>query len=46
MVLPLAKDGGWYVPNGMMLLAPSGSSSSPALIWLLKTLKPELQDKD
>src|SRR5512139_968410 len=22
-VLPLAKDGGWYEPNGLMLLAPS-----------------------
>ena len=23
VILPLAKDGGWYVPNGLMLLAPS-----------------------
>ena len=46
VVLPLAKDGGWYVPNGMMLLAPSGLFIIAGLIWLLKTLKPELQDKD
>ena len=46
VVLPLAKDGGWYVPNGMMLLAPSALFIIAGLIWLLKTLKPELQDKD
>ena len=46
VVLPLAKDGGWYVPNGMMLIAPSGLFIIAGLIWLLKTLKPELQDKD
>jgi Na+-transporting NADH:ubiquinone oxidoreductase subunit D len=46
VVLPLAKDGGWYVPNGMMLLAPSGLFLIAGLIWLLKAVKPELQDKD
>jgi Na+-transporting NADH:ubiquinone oxidoreductase subunit D len=46
VILPLAKDGGWYVPNGLMLLAPSGLFIIGGLIWLLKTLKPELQDKE
>ena len=46
VVLPLAKDGGWYVPNGLMLLAPSGLLIIAGLIWLLRTLKPELQEKD
>jgi Na+-transporting NADH:ubiquinone oxidoreductase subunit D len=46
VVLPLAKDGGWYVPNGLLLLAPSGLFIIAGLIWLLKTLKPELQDKE
>ena len=46
VVLPLASEGGWYVPNGMMLIAPSGLFIIAGLIWLLKTLKPELQDKD
>ena len=46
VVLPLAKDGGWYVPNGLMLLAPSGLLLIAGLIWLLRTLKPELQEKD
>ena len=46
VVLPLAKDGGWYVPNGLMLLAPSALFIIGLLIWLLRTLKPELQEKD
>jgi Na+-transporting NADH:ubiquinone oxidoreductase subunit D len=45
-ILPVVKDGGWYVPNGLMLLAPSGLFIIAGLIWLLRTLKPELQEKD
>jgi Na+-transporting NADH:ubiquinone oxidoreductase subunit D len=45
-VLPLAKDGGWYMPNGMMLLAPSALFIIAALIWLQRTLQPQLQEKD
>ena len=46
VVLPLAKNGGWYVPNGLMLLAPSGLLIIAGLIWLLRTVKPELQERD
>ena len=46
MVLPLAKDGGWYVPNGLMLLAPSALFIIALLIWALRTWKPQLQEKD
>jgi Na+-transporting NADH:ubiquinone oxidoreductase subunit D len=45
-VLPLAKDGGWYVPNGLLLLAPSALFLIGLLIWALRTWKPELQEKD
>jgi len=45
-LLPLAKDGGWYEPNGLMLLAPSALFLVALIIWLLRTLKPELQEKD
>ncbi len=45
-VLPLASDGGWYVGNGLMLLAPSALFIVALLIWLLRTWKPELQEKD
>ncbi len=45
-VLPLAKDGGWYVPNGLMLLAPSALFIIGLLIWALREWKPQLQEKD
>ncbi|MBD1575047.1 MULTISPECIES: NADH:ubiquinone reductase (Na(+)-transporting) subunit D [Vibrio] len=40
-VLPLIKDGGWYQPNGMMLLAPSAFFLIGFLIWIIRTIKPE-----
>ncbi len=40
-VLPLATEGGWYVPNGLLLLPPSAFFLIGALIWLLRTWKPE-----
>jgi Na+-transporting NADH:ubiquinone oxidoreductase subunit D len=46
VVLPVTTDGGWYVPNGLMLLAPSGLFLIAVLVWLLRTWKPELQEKD
>ena len=45
-VLPLTKDGGWYEPNGLMLLAPSALFLVALIIWALRTIKPELQEKD
>jgi len=45
-VLPVVNDGGWYVPNGLMLLAPSALFIVALLIWLLRTLRPEMQEKD
>jgi Na+-transporting NADH:ubiquinone oxidoreductase subunit D len=46
VILPATKDGGWYEPNGLMLLAPSALFIVALLIWLLRTLRPDLQDKD
>jgi Na+-transporting NADH:ubiquinone oxidoreductase subunit D len=45
-LLPQVKDGGWYEPNGLMLLAPSALFIVALLIWLVRTLKPEQQEKD
>jgi Na+-transporting NADH:ubiquinone oxidoreductase subunit D len=44
-VLPLVKDGGWYEPNGLMLLAPSALFIIGLLVWALRTWKPQLQEK-
>lgn len=35
-ILPLVKDGGWYVPNGMLLLPPSAFFLIGLLIWGLR----------
>jgi len=45
-VLPVQSEGGWYEPNGLMLLAPSALFIIALLIWALRTWKPELQEKD
>lgn len=45
-VLPLENDGGWYEPNGLMLLAPSALFVIALLIWLLRVIKPELQERE
>lgn len=45
-VLSLTKNGGWYEPNGLLLLAPSGLFLIALIVWALRTWKPELQEKD
>lgn len=40
-IFPLISDGGWYQPNGMMLLAPSAFFLIGFLIWIVRTFKPE-----
>lgn len=43
-IIPLLKDGGWYVPNGLLLLPPSAFFLIGILIWLLRTKKPEQRE--
>lgn len=38
-ILPLATEGGWYHPNGIMLVAPGGFFIIGLLIWLIRTWK-------
>ena len=40
-VMPLMNEGGWYVPNGLMLLPPSAFFLIGMIIWALRTWKPE-----
>ncbi|MEO1476043.1 MAG: NADH:ubiquinone reductase (Na(+)-transporting) subunit D [Pseudomonadota bacterium] len=39
-VLPTVNNGGWYVPNGMMLLQPSAFFIIGLLIWAIRSWKP------
>ncbi|WP_321529694.1 NADH:ubiquinone reductase (Na(+)-transporting) subunit D [uncultured Desulfuromonas sp.] len=43
-ILSPVNDGGWYVTNGLMLLAPSAFFLIGFIIWGLRTWKPELQE--
>ena len=45
-ILPTISDGGWYEPNGLMLLAPSALFLVALFIWALRQWMPELQEKD
>ena len=40
-VLTKFTEGGWYVPNGLMLLSPSAFFLIGILIWVVRTLKPD-----
>jgi Na+-transporting NADH:ubiquinone oxidoreductase subunit D len=40
-VLAKSTDGGWYVPNGLMLLPPSAFFLIGLFIWALRTWKPD-----
>jgi Na+-transporting NADH:ubiquinone oxidoreductase subunit D len=45
-ILPLVTEGGWYTPNGMMLLAPSALFLMGLIIWALRAWKPEQVEKE
>jgi len=38
-ILPSTNDGGWYLPNGLMLLPPSAFFIIGLLIWALRSWK-------
>ena len=40
-ILPKTTDGGWYEPNGLMLLAPSAFFIIGIFIWVLRSVKKE-----
>ncbi len=40
-IFSLAAEGGWYVPNGLMLLPPSAFFIIGGFIWVLRTIKTE-----
>ena len=40
-ILAKVTEGGWYTPNGLLLLSPSAFFLIGTLIWIVRTLKPE-----
>jgi len=45
-VLPLVTDGGWYTPNGLMMLAPAAFFLIGLMIWALRTWKTDQVEAD
>ena len=45
-VLPLITEGGWYEPNGLMVLSPSAFFIIGILIWALRVWKPDQVEED
>ena len=45
-VLPLATEGGWYNPNGLMVLAPGAFFIIGFFIWIVRTWKPDQVEAD
>ena len=44
-VFALAAEGGWYTPNGLMVLAPGAFFLIGLIIWALRTWKPSQVEK-
>lgn len=40
-LMPLVTEGGWYAPNGLMVLAPGAFFLIGCFIWALRAWKPE-----
>jgi Na+-transporting NADH:ubiquinone oxidoreductase subunit D len=44
-ILPLAEEGGWYHQNALVMLAPSAFFIIGLMIWGIRALKPEQNEK-
>ncbi len=45
-ILPTVSEGGWYQPNGLMLLPPSAFLIIGLLIWVLRSWKTDQIEKE
>jgi Na+-transporting NADH:ubiquinone oxidoreductase subunit D len=44
-ILPLVTDGGWYTPNGLMVLSPAAFFLIAIAIWIMRTANPSLAEE-
>ncbi|SEA48743.1 Na+-transporting NADH:ubiquinone oxidoreductase subunit D [Desulfuromusa kysingii] len=44
-ILQLTTNGGWYIRNGMLVLPASGFFIIATIIWIIRTLDPQQQEK-
>jgi Na+-transporting NADH:ubiquinone oxidoreductase subunit D len=45
-ILQPVNEGGWYVPNGLMVLAPAAFFLIGCFIWVVRSYKPEQVEED
>jgi Na+-transporting NADH:ubiquinone oxidoreductase subunit D len=45
-VLPLASEGGWYHPNGLLVLSPAAFFLIAIFIWIVRTWKTDQVTED
>jgi Na+-transporting NADH:ubiquinone oxidoreductase subunit D len=45
-ILKTVNEGGWYQPNGLMLLAPAAFFLIGGFIWVVRSYKPEQVEED
>jgi len=45
-LLPLASEGGWYEPNGLMVLGPSAFFLIGCIVWAIRLRKPGQREED
>ena len=45
-ILPLATEGGWYTPNGLLVLSPGAFFLIAIFIWIVRAFKPEQIEED
>ena len=45
-ILDKVTEGGWYIPNGMMLLPPSAFFLIGFIIWAIRAAKPDQVEED
>ena len=45
-LLPLVTEGGWYTPNGLMVLSPGAFFIIGFFIWALRTWKPDQTEEE
>ena len=45
-ILPLVSEGGWYNPNGLMVISPGTFFIIGLFIWAIRTWKPDQQEAD
>lgn len=45
-IIPLVSDGGWYTPNGLMVLSPAAFFLIGIAIWIMRTMNPSLIEEE